>query len=210
MTSTRAKLHGKLPSVLGEAKLSPSAIQTSLSAILSQEVDCSAVLTWSGGADAQSFTGTFTNVVGYYAGSYNNDTRYFLNNDWNYDSGIFNSKDVPNSTAWASGTVANIPAGISLYSTGLTYYYANDEINYRKKVRYIDAYYWNGSVWVFHQTFTTSAPILYGPASETFQFTTPMPVPSPYFQVKVVVRGYWDDPNRYMWVSEIKFQFKVD
>lgn len=210
MSSTRAKLHGRLPSIHGSAKLSPSAIQTSLSEILSQEVDSSAVLTWSGGADAPTFTGTFTNLVGYYAGSYNNDTRYILNNDWNYSSGVFNAKGVPNSTAWASGTVANIPAGSNLYSTGLTYYYWSDGTNYKKKVRYIDVYYWNGSVWVFHQTFTTSAPILDGPTSQTFQFTTPMPVPSPYYQIRVVVRGYWDDPNGYMFVSEIKFHFKVD
>jgi len=209
MSSTRAKLHGRLPSIHGSAKLSPSAIQTSLSEILSQEVDSSAVLTWGGGAEAQPFTGTFTNIVGYWAGDYNGHTSVFFDNNFDY-SGTFNSSDVSNSTASASATVANIPAGTNLFATGLTYYFWTDATNYRKKVRYIDVYYWNGAAWVFHQTCSTSEPYIGAPTSQAFQFTTPMPVPSPYFQVRVVVRGYWNDHNGYMWVTEIKFQFKVD
>lgn len=208
MSSTRAKLHGKAPAISGMPSLAPSALTTSLADILSHVVESAQTLAWTGGAEAQSFTGTFTNVVGYWAGNYNGHTSLFFDNNFEY-SGTFNT-GAANYTASASATVANIPAGTNLFATGLTYYFWTDPDNYRKKVRYIDVYYWNGTAWVFHQTCSTSEPILWGPTSQTFQFTTPMPVPSPYFQVRVVVRGHWNDPNGYMWVTEIKFQFKVD
>lgn len=209
MSSTRAKLHSKLPAVVGNAKLPASAIRTAVSTILSQEVESASVLPWGGSSDGQPFTGTFTNVVGYWAGNgTNNHTSTFFDNNFSY-GGVFNATSVPNGTAEARATVANVPAGTNLSATSLTYYFWTDATNYRKKVRYLDAYYWNGTAWVFHQTFSTSAPYVGAASSQTFQFTTPMPIPSPYFQVRVVVRNNWNDPNGYMWVTEITFQFKV-
>ena len=83
----------------------------------------------------------------------------------------------------------------------LTYYYVNDSINYGKKVRYLDLYYWDGAKWVFHKTFNSTAPRVGGPSSETHELTEYMP--NPTGRIRVVGRDSWDQYG-YRWVSEIR------
>lgn len=83
----------------------------------------------------------------------------------------------------------------------LTYYYVNDGVNYGKKVRYLDVYYWDGAKWVFHTTFNSSVPTAGGPTFEVHQFTDLMP--NPTGRIRVVGRGSWDQYG-YRWVSEIR------
>ena len=83
----------------------------------------------------------------------------------------------------------------------LTYFYVNDSINYGKKVRYLDLYYWDGAKWVFHKTFNSTAPRVGGPTSETHELAEYMP--NPTGRIRVVGRGSWDQYT-YRWVSEIR------
>lgn len=83
----------------------------------------------------------------------------------------------------------------------LTYFYANDAINYGKKVRFLDLYYWDGAKWVFHRTFNSSVPYVGGPTSETHELAEYMP--NPTGRIRVIGRGMWDQYG-YRWVSEIR------
>lgn len=83
----------------------------------------------------------------------------------------------------------------------LTYFYVNDSINYGKKVRYLDLYYWDGAKWVFHKTFNSTAPYIGGPSSETHELAEYMP--NPTGRIRVIGRGSWDQYS-YRWVSEIR------
>lgn len=83
----------------------------------------------------------------------------------------------------------------------LTYFYANDAINYGKKVRFLDLYYWDGAKWVFHKTFNSSVPYVGGPTSETHELAEYMP--NPTGRIRVIGRGMWDQYG-YRWVSEIR------
>lgn len=83
----------------------------------------------------------------------------------------------------------------------LTYYYPNDSVNYGKKVRYLDLYYWDGAKWVFHKTFTSTAPTVGGPTFETHELADYMP--NPTGRIRVVGRGSWDQYS-YRWVTEIR------
>lgn len=83
----------------------------------------------------------------------------------------------------------------------LTYFYPNDSINWGKKVRFLDLYYWDGAKYVFHKTLNSSVPSYLGPTSETHELTEFMP--NPTGRIRVIGRGSWDQYS-YRWVSEIR------
>lgn len=208
MRSTKSKLHALGPSLSALSSIKPASLSQALDACLGSKINVTKTLTWTGGADGQPFYGTFTNIVGTWTGSgSNNYAPSIIDNNWNYSGGVFNAKGL--SSVTASGTVAGVAAGTNLFATDFIYYFANDEVNYRKKAKYIDVYYYNGSAWILGQTFTTSTPYIGGPTTQTFTFTTPMPVPSPYFQIRVTCRDNSGDPLGYLWVTEIQFHYKV-
>lgn len=112
-------------------------------------------------------------------------------------SGILNSPQ--SSSTWCNCSITSAkPAVIN----ALHYYYASDDTNYRKKVRYIDLYRIENGAYILHQTFNTSAPQMWGPSNELLTLTKPIEFTG-QIELRVVVRNHWNDNNGYMWVSEI-------
>ena len=136
-----------------------------------------------------------------YAGA-SGDGRSLIDNGWEYgsftpSSGILNSIVTE---AWAEATLANPTSGAAVhYVDSLTYYYAVDSTNYRKKARYIDLYLWNGSAFVLHKTWETTTPVIDGPSSQTFVLDPPAVLKSD--KIRIRARCGW--PDIYLWVSEI-------
>lgn len=149
---------------------------------------------------AYNATWTITNWSGYAGAS--GDGRSLIDNGWAYgsftpSSGILNSIVTE---AWAEATLANPTSGAAVhYVDSLTYYYAVDSNNYRKKARYIDLYLWNGSAFVLHKTWETTTPILNGPDSQVFVLDPPAVLKDN--KIKIRARSGW--PDSYLWVSEI-------
>jgi hypothetical protein len=130
------------------------------------------------------------------------DGRSLIDNQWYYgsytpSSGILNSIVTE---AWAEATLANPTSGAAVhYVDSLTYYYAVDSTNYRKKARYIDLYLWNGSAFVLHKTWETTTPVINGPSSQTFVLDPPAVLKSD--KIRIRARCGW--PDIYLWMSEI-------
>ena len=143
------------------------------------------------------------NITGWseYLGA-SGDGRSILDSQWYYgsytpSSGILNSIVAE---AWAEATLANPTSGAALhYVDSITYYYAVDSTNYRKKARYIDLYLWNGSAFVLHKTWETTTPVIDGPSSQTFVLDPPAVLKSD--KIRIRARSGW--PDSYLWVSEI-------
>ena len=149
---------------------------------------------------AYNATWTITNWSEYLGAS--GDGRSLIDSQWYYgswtpSSGILNSIVTE---AWAEATLANPTAGAAAhYVDSLTYYYAVDSTNYRKKARYIDLYLWNGSAFALYKTWETTTPIQDGPSSQTFALDPPAVLKDN--RIKIRARSGW--PDSYLWVSEI-------
>ena len=124
-----------------------------------------------------------------------------VDNSWVYEastsSGVYNNKIAD---PWAVINI-NLESGYELYQ--LRYDFSSDATNYRKKIKYIDVYSWNGSAWVLAQTFSTLSPVVGATTSEYFILSNPINLDTTSKQIKIQCRANWADPNGHYWVSEI-------
>lgn len=136
------------------------------------------------------------------AGSGVGSGRSLMDSSWTYvagstSSGVYNSQL---SDPWCVAALG-VESGTKLYQ--IRYDFATDATNYRKKIKYIDIYSWNGGSWVLAQTFSTLSPVIGASTSEYFILTTPLDLDASSKQIKIQCRSNWSDPNGYYWVSEI-------
>ena len=120
--------------------------------------------------------------------------------NWNYSNavnGVFNQERNWDGQATMEVEHAGKPI------IGARYWFA--PIGYpngHKKVKFIDLYYWDGNVWVFHMTWNTAYP---SAASDEILDLTGNPMPNPTGRIRMIGRNNWGNVNgslNYRWVSE--------